>query len=81
MYTLPVSLATAVKLIDEYGFTFDETYGCSRVNANMCLVYPRASMLIATSEVHKVVLELEDVLALKVLNVNAWNAYLSKFDN
>lgn len=81
MDKLPVSIDTAVKLMHEYGFTLNDTYGCIGENAKMCLAFPRASMLVPTIEVYKVVLELEDVLALKVLNIDAWGAYLSKFDN
>lgn len=80
MDVLPVSIATSNKLINEFGFTLNDTYGCRRENAKMCIAFPRASMLVPTAEVYKVVLELEDVLALKVLNIDAWSAYLSKFD-
>lgn len=81
MDVLPVSMTTAIELINEYGFTLNDTYGCRKENAKMFIAFPRASMLVPTTEVCKVVLELEDVLALKVLNIDAWEAYLSKFDN
>ena len=82
MDQLPVSIETANQLRDDYGYQINSTFGCDESNAKAFFVYPRASLLIGTTrDVFKAYLELDDVLALALLDIDAWIAYLSKFDN
>lgn len=74
---LPVTAETANQLNTEYGYEISSTS-----NAKAYLVYPKAPLLLGTiRDDFKWYLELDDVLALRLIDADAWEAYLSKFDN
>lgn len=74
---LPVTIETANQLSTEYGYRIS-----SAPNAKAFLAYPKASLLLGTRrDDFKGYLELDDVLALSLIDDTTWDAYLTKFDN
>lgn len=80
MKSLRVSVETGSILKDEYGYTIDHFLS---PKGDAYLAYPKAKMLLRTNSTclpteHKSeFLEVDDILALELLDTDAWDAYLS----
>lgn len=80
MKQLPISKDSADVLIKQYGYTFNSSWGCSDESCNYYAAYPRAEMVIASSaKVPEVLLTVDDVLALQLMPIEAWDLYLKKY--